>query len=146
MSCPSRPPAALFSLPSLLPPLLPSLPVFLTRLPSPRSTAQESINDHIQVLAPFAGRAKRDGGKVPEGAGEEGDGAGEEGKGAGEEVEVYVCRRFYHTTRAAFLNLGPKAMAPEVRGERRREGGRDKNAENKFSRRPGLWRQGVSYR
>ncbi|EKU20980.1 hypothetical protein NGA_0077000, partial [Nannochloropsis gaditana CCMP526] len=28
----------------------------------------ESINDHIQVLAPFAGRAKRDGGKVPEGA------------------------------------------------------------------------------
>jgi hypothetical protein len=33
-----------------------------------------------------------------------------------------VCRRLYHSTRAAFLPLGPKAMVPEVGREGGREG------------------------
>ncbi|GAB5037423.1 origin recognition complex subunit 1 [Nannochloropsis oceanica] len=62
----------------------------------------QSINDRIRVVAPRArGQSRR------EAWGQE-----------AEEEEVFVCRRLYHSTRAAFLPLGPKAMLPEARRTR----------------------------
>ena len=39
---------------------------------------------------------------------------------------MFVCRRLFHSTRAAFLPLGPKAMVPEVGRKGGREGGRER--------------------